>query len=298
MARTHNFSASLVRKSRSLMDLKSPDIASASRPAPAPGRPSLLSRSAEGATFLIVLQVGSRALTFVANQLLLRYLSPELLGISTQLEVYSISVLFFARESLRVAIQRQRDTNIEDERNHQQQSGSKVEDEKSLAARKTQEVVNLAYISISLGLFFVLVLAWAYLQSLGSNPSVLGTPYFRQSLQLYGFATFLELLAEPCFIVVQQKSEYRIRAAAESFATVSRCLMTCGSAILAARNGTNIGVLPFALGQCTYGLLLLSVYYRSVSAIATAGGFSLMACPIRSRYHIAVSASLVTKTDA
>src|SRR5271155_2596960 len=63
----------------------------------------LLSTSAGGATLLIGLQVGSRALTFIVNQILLRYLSPEILGISTQLEVYSISVLFFARESLRVA---------------------------------------------------------------------------------------------------------------------------------------------------------------------------------------------------
>jgi len=268
------------------MEPELPDIASASRTAP--GRPSLLSKSAEGATFLIVLQVSSRALTFVVNQLLLRYLSPELLGISTQLEVYSISVLFFARESLRVAIQRQNDTDLEDEGNQQQRrSGSKTNDERGLAARKTQEVVNLAYISISLGLSFALALAWAYLQSLRSDLSILETPYFRQALQLYGIAAILELLAEPCFIVVQQKSEYGIRATAESVATASRCLMTCGSAILAARNGTNIGALPFALGQCTYGLCLLLVYYRNVSAIAIAGGFSLMARPIRSRYHIA-----------
>src|SRR4051794_22555687 len=51
---------------------------------------SLLSTSAQGATFLILLQITSRALTFGVNQVLLRYLSPELLGISTQLELYLI----------------------------------------------------------------------------------------------------------------------------------------------------------------------------------------------------------------
>jgi oligosaccharide translocation protein RFT1 len=272
------------------MDPKPPGIDSTS--GPAIGKSSLLLKSAEGATFLIVLQVSSRVLTFAVNQLLLRYLSPELLGISTQLDVYSISVLFFARESLRVAIQRQNDTDVDDEGNQLQHAGSKTKDERCLAARKTQEVVNLAYISITLGLFFAFVLAWAYLQSLRSDPSILETPYFNQALQLYGVAAFLELLAEPCFIVVQQKSEYRIRAAAESFATVLRCLMTCGSAVLAARNGTNVGVLPFAIGQCTYGLSLLFVYYRNVSAIANASGFSLMARAIHSRYFIAVSAFL------
>src|SRR5438045_2854232 len=41
----------------------------------------LLSSSAKGATFLIFLQIGSRALTFCVNQILLHYLSPELLAI-------------------------------------------------------------------------------------------------------------------------------------------------------------------------------------------------------------------------
>src|SRR3954470_10544401 len=68
---------------------------------------SALSASAKGATFLILLQVLSRAFTFIVNQVLLRYLSPELLGLSTQLELYSISVLFFSREHIRVAVQRQ-----------------------------------------------------------------------------------------------------------------------------------------------------------------------------------------------
>lgn len=273
------------------MDPNSPEVDFTS--GSAPGEPSLLSKSAEGATFLIVLQVGSRALTFAVNQLLLRYLSPELLGISTQLEVYSISVLFFARESLRVAIQRQNGSNVDDEGNRKQHLYSnKPRNERSLASRKTQEIVNLAYISITLGLLFAFVLAWAYLQSLRSDPSILETPYFRQALQLYGVAAFLELLAEPCFVVVQQKSKYRIRAAAESSATISRCLMACGSVIVATRNGLNIGVLPFAFGQCTYALSLLLIYYRNVSPIARANEFSLMARVIRSRYRIAVSTLL------
>jgi oligosaccharide translocation protein RFT1 len=278
------------------MDPKPTQIGSTS--GPALRKSSLLSKSAEGATFLISLQVGSRALTFAVNQLLLRYLSPELLGISTQLEVYSISVLFFARESLRLAIQRQNDPDVNDEGNQQQQRTShKPSKERGQAARKTQEVVNLAYISLVLGLFFAVVLAWVYLQSLRSDPSILKTPYFKRALQLYGVAAFIELLAEPCFIVVQQKSEYRVRAAAESSATISRCLTTCGLAVLAARNETNVGVIPFAIGQCTYALSLLVVYYANVSAIARASGFSLIARAIHSRYRTAIPASRVIETD-
>jgi len=87
---------------------------------------TLLAASAKGASFLILVQISSRALTFTINQILLRFLSPELLGASVQLELYSISVLYFARESLRVALQRQ--------------------------TGNSQALVNLSYISVALGL--------------------------------------------------------------------------------------------------------------------------------------------------
>lgn len=248
-------------------------------PVQTPIQQSLLSKSAAGATLLILLQVSSRALTFVVNQILLRYLSPELLGISTQLEVYSISVLLFAREALRVAIQRQ--TDVPDDEDGSKISSQQAEQKRSRAADKTQAVVNLAYISICSGIVFAFGLAWAYLRSLHSTPEVLNTPYFHDALLFYGLASVLELLAEPCFVVAQQKSQYTIRASAESTATVLRCLVTCGSAIVATRRGIDAGALPFALGQIAYGLVLPTVYYWRVRSIASADGFRLLPRPIQ-----------------
>ena len=121
---------------------------------------SILSASAKGATFLILLQVASRALTFAVNQILLRFLSPELLGVSAQLELFSISVLYFARESLRVALQRQ--------------------------AHGKQAVVNLAYLAVVTGLPLTYVLAHLWLQS--DTPKV---PYFAEALSLYCLSTFI-----------------------------------------------------------------------------------------------------------
>jgi oligosaccharide translocation protein RFT1 len=247
-------------------------------------KPSLLTTSAGGATLLIALQVGSRALTFVVNQILLRYLSPELLGISTQLEVYSISVLFSARESLRVAIQRQPDSHDNVSEKDDQKSPKDHVDGRTAAGR-TQAIVNLSYISITLGIGFAIVFARWYLSAIrSSDPTVLDVPYFRESLNLYALASFFELLSEPCFVVVQQKSDFKVRGAAESVATVLRCLMTCGSAIWAARNGRDIGVLPFAVGQVTYAVSLLFVYCWNVSGIAWRHGFSLILKPVYSRY--------------
>lgn len=246
---------------------------------------ALLSTSAGGATLLIGLQVGSRAMTFVVNQILLRYLSPELLGISTQLEVYSISALFFARESLRVAIQRQAD--IADEASTQDDERRVPEGhvDGRTAAGRTQAIVNLAYLSINLGVVFAVFFAALYYSGLRStDPGILQTPYFENALKLYGFAAVWELLSEPCFVVVQQKSQFKIRATAESVGTLLRCLITCGSAIWAAQNERDLGVLPFALGQGMYAVSLSAVYYWSVWEIASAGRFSLFLNSIYSRY--------------
>ena len=205
---------------------------------------SILSASAKGATFLILLQVASRALTFAVNQILLRFLSPELLGVSAQLELFSISVLYFARESLRVALQRQ--------------------------AHGTQAVVNLSYLAVFFGTPLAYLLALLWFRS--DTPDV---PYFVEALVVYCLATFLELLSEPAFSAVQQKLLYKVRASAESSATLLRCIGTCGSAILASQAGLDIGVLPFAVGQLAYALALLIVYSYKTWPVAKADGFSL-----------------------
>ena len=256
-------------------------------PSPAPSlavekKLTLSSSATGGAALLISLQVGSRAITFLVNQILLRYLSPELLGISTQLEVYLITVLFFGRESLRVAIQRQADT-LDDGVGCNGEKTPNGHVDARTAAGRTQAIVNLAYISILLGAALSFAVAWAYMRSLSAgDPTVLEIPYFRGALKLYGLAAFWEILSEPCFIVVQQKSLFKIRTYAELLATLLRCVVTTGSAVCASRLGLDIGVLPFAVGQGAYAATLVFVYYMSVWSISTDGGFSLMPMPIYS----------------
>ncbi|KAF2711517.1 Rft-1-domain-containing protein [Pleomassaria siparia CBS 279.74] len=206
---------------------------------------SILSASAKGATFLILLQVGSRALTFGVNQILLRFLSPELLGVSAQLDLFSISVLYFARESLRVALQRQ--------------------------AHGVQAIVNLSYLAVFFGVPLIYGLALVWLRS--DTPNV---PYFVDSLRFYCLATFIELLTEPAFSAVQQRLLYKIRASAESTATLLRCLGTCGSAFWASRAGVDIGVLPFAIGQLAYAFGLMVVYLSKTYPITKTDNFSLL----------------------
>ncbi|KAI9836838.1 MAG: hypothetical protein M1819_001003 [Sarea resinae] len=261
---------------------------SPSSPPPAANRgdkESLLSRSAQGVSFLILLQIGSRALTFVVNQILLRYLSPELLGISTQLELYSISVLYFSRECLRVALQRVPDSS--DGRSTSEHDGGKAVDG-GVAARsrprglegdvdadtpsgKLQATVNTSYIAIVLGVPLAYVLGHLYLRS--SIPSV---PFLKESLVIYGTAAVVELFTEPGFIVTQTNMLYKVRASAEATATTARCLIACGSAIGASMANKDAGVLPFALGQMGYSLVLFIVYYWKLNQITELSGLSFL----------------------
>lgn len=206
---------------------------------------STVSSSAKGVTFLILIQLSSRASTFIVNQLLLRYLSPELLGIAAQLELYCISVLFFARESLRVALQRQ--------------TGG------------AQAVVNVAYIPLMLGVLLSYGLGHLY-----TNFKLSDIPHMQEAIVLCGAATTLELISEPCFAVVQQKLAYGIRATAETSATIVRCVVTFTAVAWYYQRNGQPWVFAFALGQFSYALALVTVYYAYVSTLARDGGFSLL----------------------
>ncbi|KAI5211488.1 hypothetical protein AUEXF2481DRAFT_85356 [Aureobasidium subglaciale EXF-2481] len=211
-----------------------------------------VSASAKGASFLILLQIGSRALTFALNQILLRFLSPELLGVNVQLELYCISVLYFSRESIRVALQRRADG--------------------------TQAVINMSYLAIACGIPISYALAELYLQT--EVPKV---PFLVHSLRVYGVAAMVELFAEPSFVAAQQKMLYKVRATAEAVATVMKTFVTVGMVVWASRQHTDLGVLPFAVGQLAYAGSLFVVYTARLVLVAKSEGFSLLLRSIKSK---------------
>ncbi|KAB8346034.1 hypothetical protein FH972_023086 [Carpinus fangiana] len=210
-----------------------------------------VSSSIKGASLLVLLQVGSRALTFALNQSLLRFLSPDIMGVSAQLELFSISVLFFARESLRVALQRQ--------------------------TSSLQSIVNIAYIPFVLGVPLTLAFRWLY----SNSSSLSSVPFMHQALNIQAFATAVELLAEPAFAVTQQKMLYSIRASAETLATIARCIVTFVAFAYAQHKALDAGALPFALGQLTYATVLVAVYTLQTFPVAASDGtFALTPRPV------------------
>ncbi|KAK2762826.1 Oligosaccharide translocation protein rft1 [Arachnomyces sp. PD_36] len=217
-------------------------------------------------------------MTFIANQALLRYLSPETLGVATQLELYSITLLFFARESIRIAVQRQPIGTEKDASVGHPRDGGRKSTRDSTSA---QEAVNISYIPILLGIPFAFAFGLSYIRL--AEQDALRTPYFQTSLKAIGVASLLELLTEPCFAIIQRRMIYRIRAIVETTASITKGVVTCGTAVWGYHSGLDIGVLPFAAGQVAFALILVVGYFAMVSPIPRKEGFSMRLVPISSR---------------
>lgn len=227
-----------------------------------------LSDPTGGTVYLILIQVASRALTFAGNQFVLRYLSPQLLGIAVQLELYSISVLYFSRESLRVALQRQpsRD-DVRTEPDGKTESSSR--------SRQSQVIVNISYLAVGIGVPLTIGLGWLYYTAQRSNIQIQESPYFGLSLQIYAVATLIELFSEPCFVVIQERLLYRHRARSETTAAISKCGATCLTTLVANYRGMRPSVLPFALGQTVYAIALAIGYSLTVLPLSRRDGYSM-----------------------
>ena len=214
-----------------------------------------VSASAKGATTLIFLQIGSRAITFALNQILLRFLSPELLGASVQLEIYKIGVQYFSRESLRVAAERRSDGGI-------------------------QAAINLSYLAILANV----PLGFMFAEWYRGTDLMARVPYFGEALRVSQLAAFLELLMEPAFTTVQHNMLYGARAAAEGSSVVLKTLTVFGLFFWAHSQGMDLGVLPFAVGEVVNSITLTVVYWVRIIPIARRGGFSLVPKTMSSRF--------------
>ncbi|EEA28024.1 hypothetical protein EYB25_001030 [Talaromyces marneffei] len=251
-------------------------------------QPPKASRSAlaYGTSFLILIQVVSRLLTFASNQLVLRHLSPEILGVATHLELYYITVLYFSRECVRAAIQREPISNNSanvDKHNTDKTVAAEKADSKHAQddGTSSQTVVNMSYIAIALGLPLSGLLAFFY-QSWATK-EVLSTPYFQESLRIVSLSCMVELTTEPFFAVVQQRMLYKERAIVETTAAFARSIATCAISIWAARGGWYAGVLPFAMGYIAYAVALICGYSWQMAATSTKHNYSFWLKPIRSR---------------
>lgn len=211
--------------------------------------------------------------------------------------------MYFARESIRVAITRQggeeqQETKLRNSHGNPPKAGqarkqknnvgpdaeSKPKYAKSMrnriaTPRRIQEVVNISWVAVNLGVVLTLLFEWLYVRK--ADATALATPHIITSLHINGLAIIIELLNEPCFAVSQQEMMYGTRASAEMQATFSRCIITCATAILGSRYGFEVGVLPFAFGQLTYAIVLNLSYLFRVVSTCREGALSLLMAPTK-----------------
>ncbi|XHG06374.1 hypothetical protein AWENTII_009576 [Aspergillus wentii] len=186
----------------------------------------VVASSASATTLLIIIQIASKLVTFAANQSTLRNLSPAILGIATQLELYLVSVLYFSRESIRTAIQRKPLEPSSDSSSSESPGKPTTFEKAQLQSTATQSVVNISYLSPSIGILFALAFAAFYIHF--ASEEILQTPFYFSSVVVTGISSLLELGVEPFFAVVQQHMLYKKRAVVEMSAAFVKGIILCG----------------------------------------------------------------------
>lgn len=232
----------------------------------------VLTPSAAGTTFLILIQLASRIFTFASNQLILRTLSPTVLGVAAQLELYQVSILYFSRESIRLAVQRQPLSSISSPRSSSSNDGSQGKNSSVASPNPSQTVVNISYLSILQGIPIALIFTLLY-QHLAAEQAE-AIPFFRTSVAITGIAAFMELSIEPFFAIIQQQMRYDKRATVEMPAAFLKSFATCFSFLYFSRVGYSTGALPFALGYLGYSITLICGYWLLLLPRANERSFS------------------------
>lgn len=259
---------------------------------------SILSSSVQGASYLVLLQFVSRMLTFTLNQVLLRFTTAETLGVaSIKLDLLLNSILFLSREGVRCAAIRVSDDTKDTTENTDASTGSSSSttsrenrDQKrqqtavaqpGTEAYRLQKLVNMVYVPIPAGVIMTCLAVSYYLSQVDESTET-RSPGYRLSIYLYGLSAFIELLAEPMFMVAQYKLWFKTRVSVEGTAVIVRCILACALTIYGARSSlphsntkdttgssvNTMGVLAFAIAQFAYSLLTLGGFllaFRSKS---------------------------------
>ena len=236
-----------------------------------PSSESILRKSTAGATFLMLAQLFTKAVTFLLNSVLVRFLSPRIFGITAFLEFILGTVLFFSREAIRLSTLR-----IRDEDGEASEPGEKEEEaspEHMHGNQRTlQTMVNFAHIPLWIGVPLSLVLTtWQYTNI---NAYFITLPFFQWSIFLIWLSMLVELLSEPFYIVNQFLLNYSVRSRFESIAVTASCLVnfcviylfqnrivTIGDLDTTDTNKEGVAILAFALAKLTHALALLACYY-------------------------------------
>lgn len=207
---------------------------------------------ASGASFLIAGQFFAKLLTFTLNQLILRFVGPESFGANAQLELFITTILFFSREAIRLAAQRESLTgkHIDVYRFE----GGVVENTQS---GTVQQVINIGFVPLVVGIPLATVLSYLFIHFSGLASEV-DSRTVSTAVVIFAISSVLELAAEPGFLLYQFQLQFKKRASFESIAIFARCLLTIIFVVIGHQPGT--AIIAFSLGQFAYSSVLATLY--------------------------------------
>ncbi|KAJ9074038.1 Oligosaccharide translocation protein rft1 [Entomophthora muscae] len=208
----------------------------------------VLSSSISGASYLISLQLFSRVLTFVLNQLVVKIVGSKIYGAAmVDFELLLSTILFLSREGFRCALLR---ADVEN---------SVTTEQSSMTSRQS----NLAYLPIPIGLLISAILIFFHFSGKTDDGDV---PYYYVSASLYIGAAMIELLSEPFYILNLSQLNYPLRFKIEASAVFLKCLFTFvlsfGLFHVFGEASSEYAILSFGVSQLIYSLVLLSGYLR------------------------------------
>ncbi|RCK59501.1 Oligosaccharide translocation protein RFT1 [Candida viswanathii] len=212
---------------------------------------TVVNQSARGITNLIFVQVITKLFTFLLNQLIIRYLTPSIIGITTYLDFIYSTVLFFSRESLRLSIQRiQNDSNRD--RN-----------------KANQKVVNFGRLALIISLPILLVVGYWQANYSMITTTLVQLPFYRLIITLVFLLIVLELVTEPFYCLYQFQLDFGKRSKFEGLAILVKCVVTFVSVMVVRKYAvsqdyfTGAAIGGFALGQFGYSFTLFVCYFVS-----------------------------------
>ncbi|RXK36720.1 hypothetical protein M231_06027 [Tremella mesenterica] len=195
-------------------------------PLPVGATSSKLSSALLTGRSLVLLQLGSRLLTFILNQSLIRICPPEVLGTaSIQFDLLTSSIEFLSREGIRNALLRSKPTSN---------------------ATQNRQDATLARAPFRLGLIISSLLCGIYIYSAPKETA--GQNYFFVSLGMYLVGSMMELLVEPLAIRALRENppRMRVRVQAQGGMAIVKATVTVISIVVL---GGDRALLGFAMGQ-------------------------------------------------
>ncbi|KAJ3220367.1 Oligosaccharide translocation protein rft1 [Dinochytrium kinnereticum] len=209
-----------------------------------------LSASIKGAVQLLLLQIWSRMSTFILNQIALRFITREVLGIvALEMELLSSTILFLSRESIRMALLR----------SMKDLKGSHAKDSKYREEVERQKAVNMTWISIFIG-FLLSAGITAYFNLI--NPK---DGSYNPIVTVFCIAAFFELLSEPMYVIAVNKLQFDLRLRVEGIAVLLKCVSILGLLLISPRTSTGRvdefrATMSFACSQLVYSFALVFGY--------------------------------------